>query len=635
MTRDPIPTSIQFARLGARPLVERRSCTRFTLGGPRLQSAAVRGLAAVPLVMAAACGSNVEEVPDVVLARHVHTDLYDAYPGIPSPAGDRIVFADYAADRRSLTVYDVATGDRVVTRTQGGRSRVTWSPDGSRVVYVDRHSDRHGVWTLDPATGRESRIVDPGDARVDYPRLLPDGTVTALRYAGTDTAWVAYAPGPGRAMSAVVDSAGGWVAPVRSPNGRSVAYLRAAGGRADLAVTEIATGETRTLADDLQLGWDRRVEWSPAGRALHLAAAGIDDSLFVAWRVPLDGGPAERLEHNGRDVLAVTPLADGRVALSVYQTHTAVGLVPVTGGEPIDVTTAGSTSAFLPSWHPAGGAVGFITFSWRRVRMPIDFDLGVLDLDAEGAPTGTVRTLLSEEGEDYGAAWSPDGRWLAFHSHMEQSDDIWLVPVGGSERPTRLTHFGPGADTGEPDWSPDGRTLAFSSHGPPLEGNPGSVYSVAVDPATGFAVADPVRVPLDGFRGYAMGARFSPDGERLAFYGRSFEDGRVTVYTVPAAGGIPSVVVSFANGEPYSAPEWSADGESLFYSRNDGFGPFQVWRVDIPTGATEQVTTGVLGALQPSVSPDGRSLAVTMRKAAIEVVALATGSTVAEDGGGG
>ena len=152
------------------------------------------------------------------------------------------------------------------------------------------------------------------------------------------------------------------------------------------------------------------------------------------------------------------------------------------------------------------------------------------------------------------------------------------------------------------------------------------MYSIAVDPATGRAVADPVRVPLDGFRGSAMGARFSPDGERLAFYGRSHEDGRVTVYTVPAAGGTPTAVISFTNGEPYSAPEWSADGASLFYSRNDGFGPFQVWRVDIRTGTTEQVTTGVLGALQPSVSPDGRTLAVTMRDAAIEVVALAAGA---------
>ena len=608
----------------------------FTLGGPRLRPiCACRGLVAVPLLMAAACGSNVQEASDVVLARHVHTDLYDAYPGIPSPAGDRVVFADFAADTRSLSVYDVATGvGRMVTRTPAGRTRVTWSPDGSRVVYVDRRPESHGVWTLDPATGQESRIVDPGDARIDYPRLLPDGTVTALRHAGGDTAWVAYAPGPGHA-SLLVDRAGEWAAPVRSPDGRAVAYFRVAGRRGALEVTEIATGETRTLADDLRLGWDTRVEWSPTGSALYLAAAAVDDSHFVGWRVPLDGGPAERLVRNGRDVLAVTPLADGRVALSVYHTRTAVGLVPVTGGEPTDVTKAASTSAFLPSRHPAGRALGFTTFSWHRLRMPIDFDLGVLDLDAEGAPTGTIRTLLSEEGEDYGAAWSPDGRWLAFHGHLEQSDDIWLVRVGGSERPIRLTQFGPGADTGEPDWSPDGRSLAFSSNGPPLEGNPGSVYSITVDPATGRAASDPVRVPLDGFQGSAMGARFSPDGARLAFYGRSLEDGRVTVYTVPAAGGTPTAVVSFANGEPYSAPEWSADGASLFYSRNNGFGPFQVWRVDIPTGATEQVTTGVLGALQPSLSPDGRTLAVTMREAAIEVVALATGSTGAEDGSSG
>ena len=587
-----------------------------------------RGLVAVALLAATACGSNVEETADVVLARHVHTDLYDAYPGIPSPAGDRVVFADFAAGARSLTVYDVATGvGRVLTTTPAERFRVTWSPDGSRIVYVDRRTASHGVWTLDPTTGQESRIVDPGDARVDHPRLLPDGTVTALRHAGADTAWVEYAPGSGPA-TVLVDRAGGWAAPVRSPDGRSVAYLQVAGGyRADLAVREIAAADTRPLAADLRFGWDSRVEWSPTGDALYLAAAGPDDSLLVGWRVPLDGSPAERLTHDDRDVLAVTPLADGRVALSVYHTRTAVGLVPASGGEPVDVTTAGGTNAFLPSWRPDGKALGFTTFSWRRLRMPIDFDLGVLDLDAEGAPTGTVRTLLSEEHEDYGAAWSPDGRWLAFHGHLEQSDDIWLVPVDGSERPTRLTRFGPGADTGEPDWSPDGRALAFSSHGPPSEGNPGSVYTVAVDPATGHAAADPVRVPLDGFQGYAMGARFSPDGERLAFYGRSREDGRVTVYTVTAAGGAPTAVLSFANGEPYSAPEWSADGASLFYSRNDRFGPFQVWRVDIPTGTTEQVTTGALGALQPSVSPDGRTLAVTMREAAIEVMATAAGST--------
>ena len=600
----------------------------------RRQSAVCRLLVATPLLTAAACGGGVEEASDVVLARHVHTDLYDAYPGIPSPAGDRVVFADYAAGTRSLAVYDVAAGvGRVVTKRPAERSRVTWSPDGSRVVYIDRRPESHGVWTLDPATGQESRIVDPGDARIDYPRLLPDGTVTALRHADARTAWVAFAPGADLA-TVLVDDTGEWAAPVRSPDGRSVAYLRVAGRRGDLAVTEIATGETRTLAADLRLGWDTRVEWSPAGGALYLAAARIDDPLFAGWRVPLDGAPAERLEYDGRDVLAVTPLADGRVALSVYHTRTAVGLVPVTGGEPTDVTTAGSTSAFLPSWRPDGGALGFITFSWRRVRMPIDFDLGVLELDAEGAPTGTVRTLLSEEHEDYGAAWSPDGRWLAFQGHLEQSDDIWLVRVGGSERPTRLTRFGPGADSGEPDWSPDGRTLAFSSNGPPLEGNPGSVYTIAVDPDTG-AAADPVRVPLDGFPGSAMGARFSPDGERLAFYGRSREDGRVTVYTVPATGGTPTAIITFANGEPYSAPEWSADGASLFYSRNDGFGPFQVWRVDVPTGATEQVTTGVLGALQPSVSPDGGTLAVTMREAAIEVVALPAGSTRAEDGASG
>ena len=57
--------------------------------------------------------------------------------------------------------------------------------------------------------------------------------------------------------------------------------------------------------------------------------------------------------------------------------------------------------------------------------------------------------------------------------------------------------------------------------------------------------------------------------------------------------------------------------------------------MDVLTGATEQVTAGALGALQPSVSPDGGTLAVTMREAAIEVVALPAGSTRADDGASG
>ncbi len=40
-----------------------------------------RGLVAVPL-LASACGGNVEEASDIVLARHVHTDLYDAHASV-------------------------------------------------------------------------------------------------------------------------------------------------------------------------------------------------------------------------------------------------------------------------------------------------------------------------------------------------------------------------------------------------------------------------------------------------------------------------------------------------------------------------------------------------------------------------
>ena len=45
-------------------------------------------------------------------------------------------------------------------------------------------------------------------------------------------------------------------------------------------------------------------------------------------------------------------------------------------------------------------------------------------------------------------AWSPNGRWIVFHSHREMSDDVWLRPADGSAPDRRLTTLGRGAEVG-------------------------------------------------------------------------------------------------------------------------------------------------------------------------------------------
>src|SRR5262245_59703262 len=62
---------------------------------------------------------------------------------------------------------------------------------------------------------------------------------------------------------------------------------------------------------------------------------------------------------------------------------------------------------------------------------------------------------------------SPDGRLVVFaitepsYDEKKESADLWIAPADGSEKPRRLTS-GKAAENGA-RWSPDGKRIAFSA----------------------------------------------------------------------------------------------------------------------------------------------------------------------------
>jgi len=100
----------------------------------------------------------------------------------------------------------------------------------------------------------------------------------------------------------------------------------------------------------------------------------------------------------------------------------------------------------------------------------------------EVSSTGGAIQLTDDGEQNVEPAWSPDGKWIAYHSVAKHG--IWLMPASGGRR-WRLTAFG-----SAPAWSPDGRQVAFCSSEPisftwpDLPGVVGGmprVWTVAVD----------------------------------------------------------------------------------------------------------------------------------------------------------
>src|SRR6516165_1778306 len=73
--------------------------------------------------------------------------------------------------------------------------------------------------------------------------------------------------------------------------------------------------------------------------------------------------------------------------------------------------------------------------------------------------TGLVRLAYTRTNDTYvGAAWSPDGKEIAYSGFKSNDPDIFTISPDGSNQ--REVTFSRGVDT-DPTWSPDGSQIAF------------------------------------------------------------------------------------------------------------------------------------------------------------------------------
>ncbi len=124
--------------------------------------------------------------------------------------------------------------------------------------------------------------------------------------------------------------------------------------------------------------------------------------------------------------------------------------------------------------------------------------------------------------------------------------------------------------------------------------------------------------------------RWSPDGRSIAFV--SVRDERPQIYLLPVDGGEARQLTN--HGTAISTFQWSPDGESIFFlapvpdpdddaSDEEKAKPVivvdedmpyaHVWRLNLETKAVEQISEGDYHVGEAKLSPDGMTLALTIR----------------------
>jgi TolB protein len=213
------------------------------------------------------------------------------------------------------------------------------------------------------------------------------------------------------------------------------------------------TGQTRLTTAQQDAGTP---SWSPDG---HLLAFSAGDPHAGVYVMKADGTGVKRLSPSGLYSVQPAWSPDSKRIAFVAQSGSGYHIMVMNAdGSNVRRLSSGTANDFGPAWSPDGT---HIIFESNRSG---DYNLYSLNADVSGK---LVRLTRTGGADDFQAAWSPDGARIAFVSTRDGNDQIYVMNADGNSQ-QRITHpSGTATDSRTfnygPAWSPDGKQIAFVS----------------------------------------------------------------------------------------------------------------------------------------------------------------------------
>jgi Tol biopolymer transport system component len=357
-----------------------------------------------------------------------------------------------------------------------------------------------------------------------------------------------------------------------SPDGKEIVHWAACSGGLNKSEMQLRItgldGKSRILFNNAEAGV-APCAWLPDGSAVAAFVQKKDGSFGLSLISTQDGacrelcplqrrfGVSDLLMAEASRSADVSP--DGRLVVfsdGPSDNSRDIFVVSSQGGPPLILTDHPSDDK-EPRWSPDGRHIVFLSLrhgSWALWGIAVK----------DGKPDGLPFLVLEGMQNDQLASWTKKGLVSLTEAVIHDLYTVEIDPESHElEGKPRAVNFSPSGTNSCAAWSPDGRYLAFISFSvdQPSEGY------VAVLPAAGGA-ARTYRIPTGRFESVSLhDLRWLPDSSGLGF-SHFDSDNHYSLFRLDLASGkwktwpIPDAY--------FSSIEWGGDGKTFIYARGAG-----------------------------------------------------------------
>jgi eukaryotic-like serine/threonine-protein kinase len=392
-----------------------------------------------------------------------------------TPDGKRIVYSSMRNGVRQICVVGLdGRLPRPLTVNDSNTNVLDVSSEGTRVLYsTDR--DESDLWSVKLDRGKETQLTSESGIEV-WPAAAPDGKSIAYQASralteGTLFNSLVMSKSLGGGALDIQLAADGF-APLWSPDGKQVAFLRSTNGSMYLWIVHAGGGDAKQATPGgvifggyTQLPYNRMqtqdFQWSPdSSRLIYCAdVSGVSN----VYQIGTDSAPAVQLSDNkdaGARLFNPIWSADGqRVAWLAFEpAHKNWRIWILADGRPQQVYGA-NTVVGLVGWSANKQELIVTGIPGRDIASNNPVDVSLFAISVRDGKQRSIATLQTTYFQNIKLA--PALNQIAYVARPDGTDTLFVMPAGGGSSKSVVTSSDQHVYLAAISWSADGSTIYY------------------------------------------------------------------------------------------------------------------------------------------------------------------------------